>query len=103
MENQKTFLVQWKWKHNITKFGDVEFPEKNIYFCFVDSAKAFGCVDHYKLWKILKEMGIPDHLSVSWETCMPVKKPQLEPCMEQVTGSKLGKEYVQAAYCRLFI
>ena len=36
--------------------------QKNIYFCFIDSAKAFDCVDHNKLWKILKEMGIPDHL-----------------------------------------
>ena len=37
--------------------------QKNIYFCFVDYAKAFDCVDHNKLWKILKEMGIPDHLT----------------------------------------
>ena len=36
--------------------------QKNIYFCFIDYAKAFDCVDHHKLWKILKEMGIPDHL-----------------------------------------
>ena len=36
--------------------------QKNIYFCFIDNAKAFDCVDHNKLWKILKEMGIPDHL-----------------------------------------
>ena len=36
--------------------------QKNIYFCFTDYAKAFDCVDHNKLWKILKEMGIPDHL-----------------------------------------
>ena len=36
--------------------------QKNIYFCFIDHAKAFDCVDHNKLWKILKEMGIPDHL-----------------------------------------
>ena len=42
--------------------------QKNIYFCFIDYAKAFGCVDHNKLWKILKEMGIPDHL-----TCLPRK------------------------------
>ena len=40
--------------------------QKNIYFCFIDSAKAFNCVDHSKLWKILKEMGIPHHL-----TCLP--------------------------------
>ena len=37
--------------------------QKNIYFCFLDYAKAFDCVDHDKLWKILKEMGIPDHLT----------------------------------------
>ena len=38
-------------------------PEKHIYFCFTDYAKAFDCVDHNKLWKILKKMGIPDHLT----------------------------------------
>ena len=38
-------------------------PERNTYFCFTDYAKAFDCVDHNKLWKILKEMGIPDHLT----------------------------------------
>ena len=37
--------------------------QKNIYFCFIDYTKAFGCVDHNKLWKILEEMGIPDHLT----------------------------------------
>jgi len=37
--------------------------QKNIYFCFIDYAKAFDCVDHNKLWKILKEMGLPDHLT----------------------------------------
>ena len=37
--------------------------QKNIYFCFIDYAKAFDCVDHNKMWKILKEMGIPDHLT----------------------------------------
>ena len=68
--------------------------QKNIYFCFIDYAKAFDCVDHNKLWKILKEMGIPDHLvfmtcllrniwPASWEICMQVKKQQLEPDMEQ--------------------
>ena len=37
--------------------------QKNIYFCFIDCAKAFDCVDHHKLWKILQEMGIPDHMT----------------------------------------
>ena len=40
--------------------------QKNTYFCFIDYAKAFDCVDHNKLWKILKEMGIPDHLTCLW-------------------------------------
>ena len=62
--------------------------QKNIYFCFIDYAKAFDCVDHNKLWKILKEMGIPDHWPASWEICMQVRKQQLELDMEQQTGSK---------------
>ena len=63
--------------------------QTNIYFCFIDYAKAFDCVDHNKLWKILKEMGIPDHTwPASWETCMQVGKQQLELDMEQQTGSK---------------
>ena len=62
--------------------------QKNIYFCFIDYAKAFDCVDHNKLWKILKEMGILDHLTVSWEICMQVRKQQLELNMEPQTGSK---------------
>ena len=62
--------------------------QKNIYFCFIDYAKAFDCVDHNKPWKILKEMGIPGHLPASWETCMQVRKQQLELDMKQQTGSK---------------
>ena len=62
--------------------------QKNIYFCFIDYAKAFDCVDHNKLWKILKEMGIPDHLTFLLRTCMQVRKQQLELDMEQQTGSK---------------
>ena len=65
--------------------------KKNIYFCFIDYAKAFDCVDHNKPWKILKEMEIPDHLTCLQEICRQVRKQQLEPDMEQQTGSKLGK------------
>ena len=57
------------------------------------------CVDHNKLWKILKEMGIPAHLPASWEICMQVRKQQLELELEQQTGSKLEKEYVKVIYC----
>ena len=47
---------------------------QNIYFCFIDYSKAFDCVDHNKLWKILRGMGIPDHLTCLWETYVQVRK-----------------------------
>ena len=65
-----------------------ESSRKKIYFCFIDYAKAFDCVDHNKLWKILKEMGIPDHLTCLLRICMQVRKQQLELELEQQTGSK---------------
>ena len=73
--------------------------QKNIYFCFIDYAKAFDCVDHDKLWKILQEMEYRTTWPASWETCMQVKKQQLEPDMEQRICSKVGKEYIKAVYC----
>ena len=57
--------------------------QKNTYFCFIDYAKALDCVDHNKLWKILKEMVIPDHRTASWETYMQIRKQQLKLNMEQ--------------------
>ena len=71
--------------------------QKNIQFCFMNYAKAFNCVDHSKLWKILKEMGIPDHL-----TCL---LRNLYACQEATvrtghgTGFKQEKEYVNTVYC----
>ena len=62
--------------------------QRNIYFCFIDCAKAFDCGDHNKLRKILKEMGIPACLICLLRNYMQVKKQQLEPNMEQQTGSK---------------
>ena len=59
--------------------------QKNIYFCFIDYVKAFGCVDHNKLWKILKGMGIPDHLTCHLRN---LYAGQEELDMEQQTGSK---------------
>ena len=65
--------------------------QKNIYFCFIDYAKDFDCVDHNIMWKILKEIGTQDTFPAPWEICMQVKKQQLEPDLEQ-TSSKLGNE-----------
>ena len=63
--------------------------QKNIYFCFIDYAKAFDCVDHNKLWKIIwKRWKYQTTWPASWEVCMQVRKQQLELDMEQQTGSK---------------
>ena len=62
--------------------------QNNIYFCFIDYAKAFDCVDHNKLWKILKGREYQTMWPASWETCMQVRKQQLELDVEQQTGSK---------------
>ena len=72
---------------------------KNIYFCFIDYAKAFDCVDHNKLWKIFQEIGILDHLSRLLRHLMQIKKQQLEPDKKQQTGSNLAKEYFNDVYC----
>ena len=72
---------------------------KHIYFCFIDYAKAFDCVDHNKLWKFFKRWEYQTALLASWEICMQVKEQQLELDMEQQTSSVSGKEYVKAVYC----
>ena len=73
--------------------------QKNIYFCFTDYAKAFDCVDHNELWKILKELGIPNHLTCHLRNLYAGQEATVRTKYEQWTGSKLGKEYVEAAYC----
>ena len=65
-----------------------ESSRKNINFYFIDYAKAFDCVDHNKLWKILKRWEYHTTWPASWEICMQVRKQQLELDMEQQTGSK---------------
>ena len=73
--------------------------QKNIYFCFIDHAKAFDYVGHNKLWKILKEMGIADHLTCLLRNLYASQEQQLEPDKKQWIGSNLGKEYDKAVYC----
>ena len=74
--------------------------EKNTYFCFIDCTKLFDCVDHNKLWKILQELEYQTTLPSFCKTCMQIKKQQLELDMQQCLGSKLGKKYVKAAFCK---
>ena len=68
--------------------GKAKKFQKNIYFCFIDYAKAFDCVDHNQLWKTLKEMGIPDHLTCLLRNLYACQEATLELDMEQQTGSK---------------
>ena len=82
--------------------------QKNIYFCFIDYTKAFDCVDHThthkkKTWKILKEMGIPDHLTCLLGNLYAGQEAtwmlHQASDMEQQTGSKLGKKFIKVVYC----
>ena len=85
---------------NIARFIEKarEF-QKNIYFYFIDYAKAFDCVDHNKLWKILQEMAIPDHLTFLLRNLYSGQEATVRTGHGQQTDSKLGKEYVKAVYC----
>ena len=73
--------------------------KKNIYFCFIDCAKAFDCVDHNKLWKILKEMGIPDHLTCLLSNLYAGQEATVRTGHGPTDWFQKGKEYVKAVYC----
>ena len=76
-----------------------ESSKKTSIFCFIDYTKAFDCVDHNKLWKILTEMGIPGHLTCSLRNLYEGQEATVRTGQEQQTGSKQEKEYVKAVYC----
>ena len=73
--------------------------QKNIYFYFTDYTKAFNCVDHNKLWKIFKEMGIPDYLTCLLRNLYAGQEATVRTGQEQQIGSKLEKKYIKAVYC----
>ena len=75
-----------------------EFQE-NIYFCFIDYAKAFDCVDHNKLWKIVKEMVIPDHLTCLLRTLYAGQEATVRTGHEKTDWFQIGREYVKAVNC----
>ena len=75
-----------------------EFQE-NIYFCFIDYAKAFYCVDHNKLWKIFQEMGIPDHLICLLRNLYAGQEATVRTKHGTTDWFKIGKEYIKAVYC----
>ena len=73
--------------------------QKSIYFCFIDYAKAFDCVEHSKLWKILKEMGIADHLTCFLRNLYTGQEATVRTGHGTTDCSKQEKEYVKAVYC----
>jgi len=73
--------------------------QKNIYFCFIDYAKAFDCVDHNKLWKLLKEMGISDHLTCFLRNLYTGQEATVRTGHGTTDWFQIGKEYVKAVYC----
>ena len=97
MDLEKAEETEIKLPTSVRALKKWEF-QKNIYFCFSAYAKAFDCVDHNKLWKILKRWEYQITLAASWEICMQVKKQPLELDMEQQTGSKLRKKYIKTVY-----
>ena len=73
--------------------------QKNIYFCFIDYAKAFDCVDPKKLWKILKEMGIPDHLTCLLRNLYVSQEAIVRTGHRTTDWFQIGKKYIKAVYC----
>ena len=73
--------------------------QKNIYFCFIDYAKAFDCVDHNKLWEILKEMGIPDFLTCFLRNLYAIQEATDRTGLGKTDWFQIGKGVCQAVYC----
>ena len=72
--------------------------QKNIYFCFIDSAKVFDCVHHDKVWKILKEMRVPDHFTCLLRNLYTGQEATVRTGLGTTDWCKLGKEYIKAVY-----
>ena len=73
--------------------------QKNIYFCFLAYAKAFDCVDHNKLWKILQEMGMPDHLPCLLRNLYAGQEATVRTGHGTTDWFQIAKEYIKAVYC----
>ena len=73
--------------------------QKNIYYCFIDYDKAFDCVDHNKLWKILKDMGIPDHLTCLLRNLYAGQEATLRTGHGTIDWFQMGTEFVKGVYC----
>ena len=82
-----------------TSAGPLKECQKDIYFCFIYYTKAFDCVDHNKLWKILKEMGIPDHLTCLLRNLYAGQEATVRTGHGPTDWFQIRKEYVKTVYC----
>ena len=85
--------------HGIFQARVLEWGAIGFSFCLIDHAKDFECVDHKKLWKIIQEMGLPDHLTFLLRNLHASEEATVGTGHEITDWSKLGKEYVKAVYC----
>ena len=85
-------------QHPLDHRKSKRISEKKIYFCFIDYAKAFDCVDHSKLWKILKEMRIPDYLTCLLRNLYASQEAAVRTRHGTLDWFQIGKEYVKAIY-----
>ena len=86
------------YQHLFDHRKNKRFPE-NIYLCFIDYAKVFDCVDHNKLWKILQEMGIPDHLTCLLRNLYAGQEATVRTGHGTTDWFQIRKGYVKAVYC----
>ena len=98
LDLEKTEELEIKLPTSVGSSKKQEF-QKNIYFCFIDYAKAFDCVDHNKLQTILKEIGIPDCLTCLQRNLYAGQKATVRTGHGITDCSKSGKEYVKVVYC----
>ena len=88
--------IHWVDRKSIEKTRE---SQKNIYFCFTDYGKIFDCVDHNKLWKILKEKGIQDHLTCLLQNLYASQEATVGTRHGTMDWFQIGKEYIKAVYC----
>ena len=99
LDLEKAEEPEIKWPISVGSLKKQESSTNNTYFCFIDYTTAFDSVDHNKLWKILKEMGIPDHFPCLLRNLYAGQETIVRRRHGTTDWFQIGKEYVEAVYC----
>ena len=99
LDSEKPEESEIKLQTSTGSWKKQESSRKNIYLCFIDYAKAFDCVDHKKLWKILKEMRIPDFLTCFLRNLYAGQEVTVRTGLGKTNWFQIGKGVCQAVYC----